>query len=83
MIFTFKCEIYNRDGHQFHKYRQNDTNHSSPQIIEHKKTMAYADGNPDLGIGRTQKCGGAKQINVIPSPSDSWIYNGNTNINNQ
>jgi len=33
-----------------------------------KKTMVYADGNPGPGIGRTQKCGGAKQIDGIPNP---------------
>ena len=33
--------------------------HSSPNIIEHKKTMTYDARNPGHSLAQAQKCGGA------------------------
>ena len=40
-------------------------NHFNSLNIE--KTMTYEVGNPGLGLGQAQKCGGLKLVNVIPS----------------
>ena len=53
-------------------------NHLSSELTEHKKKRGittYDIGNPDPGLGHTQKCGGVK-----PSPLDNWISNGNAFI---
>jgi len=41
--------------------------------------MAYGGGNTGPGLGQ---CGGVKQVNGIPTPSDNWISN-DTDINKQ
>ena len=37
-------------------------NHHSSQIIEHKKTTTFADGNPGASLGQAQNCGSAMCI---------------------
>jgi hypothetical protein len=44
----------------------NKTN-TSFQIIEHNKTKINNDGNPCLGLGQRQICGGIKPINGNPN----------------
>jgi hypothetical protein len=35
-----------------------------------KKTMAYGGGNTGPNL---EQCGGVKQVNGTPTPSDNWI----------
>ena len=47
--------------------------------------MTYDIGNPIRGFRQAQQRGGGKPFNRIPNPnfpSDSWISNDNTNLNN-
>ena len=39
-------------------------NYLSPQTTEHKNTMTYVVGNPSLGLGQAQKCGGLTRLIV-------------------
>jgi hypothetical protein len=53
----------------------NETNNNiSPQNIEHINAMTYImsynDENLDSGLGQTQRCGGGRLVNGIPSPLD-------------
>ena len=41
-------------------------NHFSHQLIEHKMTTTYVNGNYPPCLGQTQKCEGFKLINGIP-----------------
>ena len=50
-------------------------NHLSPEHTKKRGITTYDIGNPDPGLGHTQKCGGVK-----PSPLDNWISNGNAFI---
>ena len=53
------------DSKQFHQYQKKQNNHLSPQIIEHKKTITCDVGNPDPGLGQTQRYDGVKLVNGI------------------
>ena len=53
----------NSNGQPCHQYQQNS--HLSPQIIKHKKIMAYGIGNPGPDLEQAQKCGGVKLVNGI------------------
>jgi hypothetical protein len=37
------------------------------QIIEHKNTMTFADGNRHPVLGQAQKCGMVNQVKRIPN----------------
>jgi hypothetical protein len=39
------------------------------QSLNTKKIMTYANGNPGLGLGQAQKCGGIKLVNGITTPN--------------
>jgi hypothetical protein len=53
-------------GQQFHQYQQNEPHSKS---LNTKKIMTYANGNPGLGLGQAQKCGGIKLVNGITTPN--------------
>jgi hypothetical protein len=55
-------------------------NRLSPQLLNIKKTTTYDVGNPGPCLGQTQKCGGVKPVNGLPTPADNWISNCNTYI---
>ena len=46
-----------------------DKKNTSPQIVEHKKTITYANENQGPSLGQTHKCGRVKptkQILTLP-----------------
>ena len=51
-----------------HQHQQNE---QSPFILtgltEHKETTTYDVGNPGHGLRQSQKCGGVKPVNGIPT----------------
>ena len=56
--------------------KQTITSHLNSLNTKKKRGITTYDiGNPDPGLGHTQKCGGVK-----PSPLDNWISNGNAFI---
>jgi len=62
----------------------NKTNKQPPtlQNIECKKLTTYSVGYQSPVLGQTQKCGGVKPVNLIPTPSITLLSNNNTDINN-
>ena len=63
-------ESLNSDGQHFHQYQQKE---QLPLTTTHwtykKKYHIIWLGNPDLGLGQTQKCGRVKPVNYYPTPS--------------
>ena len=53
----------------------NKTNHYlSPQIIKHKKTTIYVNGNTDSGMGQASKYDRVKLVNWISTLPLQYIY---------
>ena len=48
-------------------------NHSSPQLIQHKKTTTYDIVNQGPGFGQTHKCTWVKSANGIPTLPSVYI----------
>ena len=44
-------------------YSNKRNSHLTPQIIEHKKTTTYIDGNPGPGFRQEQKCPTVAELN--------------------
>jgi len=48
-------------------------NHSSPQLIQHKKTTTYDVRNPGPGFRQAHKCRWLKPVNGIPTLPSVYI----------